>query len=50
MRREKKKKQNKTGKKGRRKEGERSDVSVVRCIERYMHRSDIIETETGKYN
>ena len=48
MRREKKKK--KTGKKGKRKEGERSDVSVVRCIERYMHRSDIIGTETGKYN
>lgn len=36
-----------TGTKGRRKEGERSDVSAVRCIERYTHRSDIIETETG---
>ena len=40
----KKKQEKKAG--GRRERG----VSVVRCIDRYMHRSDVIETETDRRN
>ena len=41
---QKKKQEKKAG--GRRERG----VSVVRCIDRYMHRSDVIETETDRRN